>query len=125
MNLASVSYADATVLTPDMPRIDHANAEEFKTALKPHLDRCTAHGPRLVLDFSRVEYISSVGLRVLMLAARQVKAQGGSVVLAALQDVVREIFTISRFNLVIECFPEVCDALAGKSSAALAAAGGK
>ena len=125
MNLASVSYSDATVLTPAMPRIDHATAEQFKTALKPYLDRCTAHGPRLVLDFSRVEYISSVGLRVLMLAARQAKAQGGSVVLAAFQDVVREIFTISRFDLVIECFPEVQDALAGKSPGLLAASVGR
>ena len=66
----------------------------------------------IVLDLSAVDYISSVGLRVLMLAAKQVKSQGGSISVAALQPVVREIFEISRFNLVIPSYAGVDDALA-------------
>jgi anti-anti-sigma factor len=56
-----------------------------------------------VLDFSGVDYIASVGLRALMVAARQAKA-GGGIGIAALQPMVREVFSIARFDLVIPCF---------------------
>ena len=104
-------------------RIDHASAEGFKAALQPHLAQCKAGGDVVVLDFSGVEYISSVGLRVLMLAAKQTKSQGGAIAVAALQPVVKEIFDISRFTLVIPCFAGVRDALAQLSPSALAAYG--
>ena len=104
-------------------RIDHASAEGFKAALQPHLAQCKAGGDVIVLDFSGVEYISSVGLRVLMLAAKQTKSQGGAIAVAALQPVVKEIFEISKFTLVIPCFVGVRDALAELSPSALAAYG--
>ena len=121
MALANRLYGDTMVLIPTGRRIDHAYAEDFKAELQPFLDRCTADGHRLVLDFSAVEYISSVGLRVLMIAARQAKAQSGVVVVASLQPVVKEIFDISRFNLVIECFAGVRDAIVKISPNAVAA----
>jgi anti-sigma B factor antagonist len=120
MTLGNQVYGDTMVLIPAEPRIDHANSEDFKLALQPYLDDCKAGGRQLVVDFSQIEYISSVGLRVLMLAARQAKAQNGAIVVASLQPVVKEIFDISRFNLVIECFPSLRDALTRISPAALA-----
>jgi anti-anti-sigma factor len=68
-----------------------------------------------------VEYISSVGLRVLMLASKQVKAQGGSLAVCGLGPVVREIFEISRFTLVLDVFSALREALARLSEPALAA----
>jgi anti-anti-sigma factor len=120
MELPSKRYADAVAVCP-AGRLDHATAEGFKRALGPHLARCTPGGDRVVLDLAGVEYISSVGLRVLMLASKQAKAQGGTLAVAALQPVVREIFEISRFNLVLEVFPTLREALAKLSPAALAA----
>jgi len=98
-------------------RIDHATADAFKAALAPHLAAVTAGRDRAVIDLAGVEYISSVGLRVLMLASKQVKAQGGALAVADLQPVVREIFEISRFNLVLEVFPTLREALAKLSPA--------
>src|SRR5262249_33658551 len=69
-------------------------------------------GHPVVLDFAGVEYIASVGLRVLMLASRQVRAQNGTIVVAAMAPLVKEIFEISKFTLVFPCFPSVADALA-------------
>jgi anti-anti-sigma factor len=89
--------------------------------LGEHVASCRADGDRVVLDFTGVDYISSVGLRVLMLAARQARAQGGIIVVAGLQRVVREIFEISRFNLVFECFSDIRLALAKISPSGLAA----
>jgi len=111
MDLAQKRIAGTVVLAPS-GRIDHATAEGFKTSLGPHVARCAAGQDRLVLDFSAVEYISSAGLRVLMLAAKQAKAQGGVLAVAALQPIVLEIFEISRFTLVLKVFTTVDEALA-------------
>lgn len=101
----------ALVLAP-RGRIDHGNAEDFQAALRAPLAECRAGGARLVLDLSGLEYISSAGLRVLMLASRQATAQGGDIVVAAMAPVVREIFDISKFTLVFRCFETVDEALA-------------
>ncbi len=120
MELASKRFADTVALFAT-GRIDHATAEPFKAALAPHLATCAAGRDCLVLDLGGVEYISSVGLRVLMLASKQAKAQGGSLAVTDLQPVVREIFEISRFNLVLEVFPTLREALAKLSPPALTA----
>ena len=120
MDLAAKRFADTVVLFPS-GRIDHATADQFRDAIAPHVGPPTAGRDRVVIDMTGVEYISSVGLRVLMLASKQAKAQGGSLAVADLQPVVREIFEISRFNLVLEVFPTMREALAKLSAPALAA----
>jgi anti-anti-sigma factor len=102
-------------------RIDYMNAEDFKSALQPHLANCAAGGDRVVLDLSQLEYVSSAGLRVLMIAAKDVRARKGTLVAVSLQPVVREIFEISRFTLVFDIFDSVQDALRAISPAAAAA----
>lgn len=120
MELISKRYADTVVVCPQ-GRIDHASAEAFKAALGPSVSACGAGRDRLVIDMAGVEYISSVGLRVLMLASKQTKAQGAPLAVCELQPVVREIFEISRFNLVMQVFPSLREALAALSTEALTA----
>ena len=122
MELVSKRFADTAVVFPQ-GRIDHATAEQFKGALASHLATCATGRGRLVIDMTGVEYISSVGLRVLMLASKQAKAQGCTLAVCGLQPVVREIFDISRFNLVLSVFPTLREALAALSGEALAAFG--
>jgi anti-sigma B factor antagonist len=122
MELASRRFADTVVLFPE-GRIDHATAEQFKAALAPHLATCAASRDRVVIDMTGVEYISSVGLRVVMLASKQAKAQGCTLAVCGLQPVVREIFAISRFDLVLQVFPTLHETLAALSAEALAAFG--
>jgi anti-anti-sigma factor len=120
MHVSQERYADALVLIP-VGRIDNSTTDGLRSDLNAYVAICREGGDRLVLDFSKVDYISSVGLRVLMLAAKKVREQEGSIVVAALQPVVREIFEISRFNLVFQCFGTVREALGKVSAAALAA----
>lgn len=120
MQIEHKRYADAVVVVP-AGRLGHDNADMLRTVLDPLLARCLAGGDTLVFDFSQLDYISSAGLRVLMLAAKQAKAQGGRIVIADLQPVVREIFEISRFTMVFEVLPNLGEALASVSEAAAAA----
>ena len=119
MEFSDQRLLDVVIAAP-VGRIDHASAEVFKQKLEPLLAHCTEGSDRVVLDFSGVEYISSVGLRVLMLAAKQVKVQKGTIVIAGMQPVVKEIYDISRFNYVFASFPAVRDALADLSTQAMA-----
>jgi anti-anti-sigma factor len=120
MELAPRRFAKTLVLSP-AGRIDHVTAEPFKVALLAQLGTCADGQDRVVLDLAGVEYIASAGLRALMLASRQAKAQGGTLVVAALQPVVREVFEISRFTLLFTVFPSVRDALAAISAESLVA----
>jgi anti-sigma B factor antagonist len=120
MNIKNKTYSNVLVLSP-VGRIDHANSEDFRESIVPFVERCRQDGERLVLDLAGVDYISSAGLRCFMLAEKQTRAQGGTIVVAAMQPVVREIFEISRFTLVFETFPTVSEAIAKLSPAALKA----
>ena len=120
MDLTPKRYVDTVVLSPG-GRIDHSTSEGFKAALVPHMARCAAGQDRIILDLAGVEYISSVGLRVLMLASKQAKAQGGSIGVAALQPAVKEIFDITRFTMVLNVFLSVREGLAQLSPPALTA----
>ena len=70
---------------------------------------------------SGLEYISSAGLRAMMIASKTGKTQNVGIGVAAMQPMVREIFTISRFNLVFKCFDEVREAVEAIAPAALTA----
>ena len=102
-------------------RLDIETADAFRDAL---LSRISADGDRrLVLDFSGVQYISSIGLRALMIAAKQSRAAGVTLAIAAMQPIVAEIFQISRFDTLIACHATVEQALAdGPGQAAQAQA---
>ena len=120
MQFSSRQFVDIVVAAP-VGRIDHAAAGLLEQSLAPLLAQTPSGKGGLILDFSGVEYISSVGLRVLMIAAKQMRGRGARIAVAALQPVVAEIFAISRFDSVLEVFPSVRDAVGKLSPAALPA----
>lgn len=102
-------------------RIDHTTAKAFENALLPLLDGCSGEGKKALLDLSGVAYMSSAGLRVLILAAKQCREQYGEIVVAALQPLLQEVFRIARLEMVIKVFKTVRDGLEAISPAAAAA----
>jgi len=114
MPLPHREYAGVRVVSP-LGRLDHENCESFQADLVPHLDASSQESGALVLDLSRLEYISSAGLRCLMVAARQAGEHRGRILVAAMQPVVAEIVRISRFNLVLEVYPTTREALSSVS----------
>lgn len=120
MSIQSKSYDNVMVVSPQ-GRIDHSNSDLFRHDLAPFVARCQAGGEKLVLDLGAVDYLSSAGLRCFMLAEKQAKSQGGEIVVAAMQPVVKEIFEISRFTLVFETFASAREAVGRFSAEALQA----
>jgi len=111
MNLVVRDLPAACIVAPS-GRIDHASADAFLEALFAVM--AARRGDlTLILDFSAIEYISSAGLRTLMVAARHAKAAGGQIGMASLQPLVREVFAIARFELIVPAFDNVEAALKG------------
>ncbi len=111
MQLLERRVGDALILKA-AGRIDRTTADPFKAALQPYLEQCKPGGHVIVLDFSAIDYISSVGFQVLLVAQKRVKSQFGVIALAALQPGVKAIFEIANFSKVIRSFDSVRDAIA-------------
>ena len=68
--------------------------------------------PRLAIDMSGLDYISSAGLRVLLVVAKKVQQQKGKVALGGLAANVREVFTVSGFDSIFAIEPDAASAAA-------------
>jgi len=113
-----------TIVVAPAGRVDHATAADFEHAVVPLLDAAASPRGGLVFDLERVTYISSVGLRVLMIASKAMRARGARIAVAAMQPVVAEILEICRFRAVVEIFATVDAALDEISPAAAASRAG-
>lgn len=106
MEIGERRDGDILILSP-AGRIDNDTSPAFQTRLLAAL----TPGPAVLVDFSDVQYISSAGLRALMMGSKQAKASKGRLAVAALVPVVKEIFEISRFSMVVEVFDTTAQAL--------------
>jgi len=80
-------------------RLDTINAPMLERKIKQWGDEIT----ELVLDFAELEYISSMGLRILLQAYKTMKEKNEKMVIINMQDSVREVFEMTGFlKLMVE-----------------------
>ena len=87
--------------------LDSTTSPEAQKSLSAVL----AGAKKVALDFSQLDYISSAGLRVLLGAAKQLRASGGTLGLFGLNPSVREVFEISGFSSILSVYASEGDAL--------------
>ena len=75
------------------------------------LDAVVAGAKKVALDFSQLDYISSAGLRILLGAAKQLRAKGGTLGMFGLNQSVREVFDISGFSSILSVYQSEAEAL--------------
>ncbi|MBP2298707.1 STAS domain-containing protein [Azospirillum picis] len=112
MNITEQSINGVTVLRAD-GRIDSGNATEFENAL---VEALGSGSTRLVVDMEKLTYISSAGLRSLLIAAKKARPGGGRIALSAMAPHIREVFDLSGFSSLFE--------IHGDAGAAVSALGG-
>jgi anti-anti-sigma factor len=66
---------------------------------------------RFILDLSRLDYLSSAGLRSIISMAKQAGADGGAVTLAGAQGLVKDVISLSGFDVLLSTFDTVDAAL--------------
>ena len=89
--------------------LDSTTSPEAQKAL----DAVLAGARKVALDFTGLDYISSAGLRVLLGAAKAIRASGGTLRLFGLNQSVREVFDISGFSAILPVHASEAEALAG------------
>lgn len=70
---------------------------------------------RVVLDFSKVDYVSSAGLRVVLLAAKQTRATQGGFAIFGMAKAIHHVFEMSGFARIIKLFDTEQEAVASAS----------
>jgi anti-anti-sigma factor len=68
---------------------------------------------KLLVDFAKIDFVSSAGLRVLLATAKRLGGSGGSLRICGLNEAVNEVFEISGFSTILDVFPSRDDALTG------------
>lgn len=84
---------DILVISPE-GQLNSGNAADAEAEI---LARLTAGANRLLLDLSRLDYISSAGLRVVLVLAKRLRQSAGQLVLCGMRAHIREVFDISGF----------------------------
>lgn len=100
MNIKEVKKDKATVIMIE-GRLDSSSSGILEKKLLSLLETGEKN---FLVDFSGMDYISSAGLRVLLMAAKKTKPAGGKVVLSALTDNVKEVFDIAGFTSIFTIF---------------------
>ena len=89
--------------------MDGTNAQEFQGELSSAIaetDRA------VVLDLEHLSYISSAGLRVILLTAKALQRQDAELAVCSLSDSIREVFAISGFDKIITVRDSQAEAVA-------------
>ncbi len=91
-------------------RVDGSNASSFLDSLKGLIE---SGDQRVILDLKGLEYISSAGLRMLLMAAQDMDKQSKAFCICALSESVNDVFRVSGFDQIIKIYPSVEDAKKG------------
>ncbi len=91
-------YDNSILVLNPLGRIDGTNAKAFEEAL---LGRIDAGDNNILMNFEGINYISSAGLRVLLMAAKRTSQSAGKLALCAVQDHIQEVFKFSGFSEII------------------------
>ena len=83
-------------------RLDGTTSRDFEQDL---LGRIEAGEPLLVLDFSKITFISSAGLRAILSCAKRIKSAGGRLAICSPNKHVKEIFDVTGCMTLLDVFP--------------------
>ena len=104
----NVTTIEDMVIVSLKGRIDANTALEMEQKLNSLISE--GHSS-LIVDMQEVSYISSVGLKVLLVARKEMKMSNGEFELAGLQPQVTEIFDITGFTMLFKICSSVKEAI--------------
>ena len=101
-----------TLVAKTEGRVDGANAREFQDALEALMNEDVT---AMVLDLENLSYISSAGLRVLLLVSKQLQGRAAKFGVCSLSGPISEVFQISGFDKIIPTHATQAEALSAFS----------
>ena len=89
--------------------VDALTSPELVKALKDHIHN--GH-PNIVVDFEKVEFMSSAGLRAILASVKEARTAGGDFRLAAPQPSIEKVLKMAGFHNIVKIYPTVSEAIA-------------
>ncbi len=117
--LTSQDYADCRLVSVS-GRVDHTNFQRFQDDLSDLARTVPAQGG-MVVDLGKLEFITSAGLRALLLTEKTVSESGAKLVITGIGGVVKEVFRISKFDALLSVADSADEAVANVSASAASA----
>ena len=93
-----ITQTDNKVMVSIAGRLDTVTSSEFEKNLAPYF---AMNGIELHLDCAEMEYISSAGLRVVLMTHKSVTAKGGRFIIRNLSKEVRSVFDMTGFSRIL------------------------
>jgi len=107
MNINEQMHDDAVLLTIG-GRLDGNSSSSLEARFLQLVEQGKS---RFVFDLGELEYVSSAGLRSLLVAAKKTKAIQGKLALTRMTDHVKEVFDMSGFSAIFSIYPTADEAL--------------
>lgn len=101
-----IQTRDGYIYVEALGRLDSTTSPDFQQALQ------AAGSPQAsyIVNFSSVPYMSSAGLRVVMVAAKASSMANGTLILCGLNEIVKEVFEISGYHNILTICEDVAAA---------------
>ena len=109
MDISEDRKADAVILVLS-GKLDATTAKTFEDRILGVINSGTQ---RLVVDLSQLDYVSSSGLRVFILAAKRLQTVDGKIVLCSMKDHVRQVFDLAGFSSILSIYGSRDEAIKG------------
>lgn len=93
-----ITKNNSSVVAAIAGRLDTVTSVEFDNTIKPYL---ATEGLELIIDCSDMEYISSAGLRVVLIAHKSITANSGRFIIRNLRNEVRSVFDLTGFSRIL------------------------
>ena len=100
---AESTTVGSTVIWAPVGRVDASSAPDLEQAMTAAIGE---GAQEVVLDLSETRYMSSAGLRVVLVVARALQASKGRFAVCGLNDEVKELFEVSGFSLIVGVQPD-------------------
>lgn len=107
MEIDHVQYKNCDVIKPT-GRIDSNTSPEFEEAILAVLN---SNQYKLVVDMSKMDFISSAGLRVLISSQKKCREKKGEVVLASPSKKIRATLELAGFHTLFTIYPDLLGAV--------------
>ena len=88
-------------------KLDTSSSEEAQAKLSS----IASQGTKMLMNLEKLEFVSSIGLRIILMQAKELKKHGGELRICNLQTAVKEVFTISGFSQILNIFDSQDEAL--------------
>lgn len=100
MEISEHKAADIVTLSLS-GKLDANSAASFQEQILAQIESGERH---IVVDLAELDFISSAGLRVIMLAGKRLSSANGKVVFCSLKEPVREVFDVAGFSSIFSIY---------------------